>query len=323
MGNFSIINNIAALNAQNRLLSTNLGLRKTLNRLSSGLRINDAGDDAAGLAIADGLRADIRALGQAARNANDGVSLLQTADTALNEISLLLTRAVTLAEQAASGTSGTDNSDSKLALDDEFQDILSEIERISKSVQFNGLSLLSTAAADQGSSASISTAALRIQVGLDNSSASAITVNTISINVSGTARIVNGSVDSNFVGFTEGSIGTNGVGGKRISVQLGFSGADLKTASNAVNALGTLQVGISSIARARGKLGAGINRLNTTTTIIRALSSNLQSAESQIRDANIAQEIVNLTQYQILTQTGIAALAQANLAAQNVLSLLG
>jgi len=101
-----------------------------------------------------------------------------------------------------------------------------------------------------------------------------------------------------------------------------MSGASLTTASEAVTALSNLQSAITNVARTRGVLGSGINRLNTTTTIIRSLSTNLQSAESQIRDANIAQETVKLTQFQILTQTGISALAQANLAAQNVLTLL-
>ncbi len=302
MGNFSIVNNIAAINAQNKLVVTDLKLRNTLTRLSSGLRINSSGDDAAGLAIADGLRADVRALNQAARNANDGVSILQTADSALNEISLLLTRAVTLAEQAASGTSGQDGSDSKLALDDEFQDILREITRIAQSVEFNELNLLGGAS----TGASTGTPSISIQVGLDDSTAAKIVINTVSVNVSGTAT----------ASFTPGTTTT------RINLQLGFLNTDLTTADTAVVVLSRLQDAITNVARTRGVLGSGINRLNTTTNIIRSLATNLQGAESQIRDANIASEIVNLTQFQILTQTGIAALAQANLAAQNVLTLL-
>jgi flagellin len=302
MGNFSIVNNIAAINAQNRLVVTDLQLRNTLTRLSSGLRINSSGDDAAGLAIADGLRADVRALNQAARNANDGVSILQTADTALNEVSLLLTRAVSLAEQAASGTSGQDGSDSKQALDDEFQDILREITRIAQSVSFNELNLLGGAS----TGTSTGTPSISIQVGLDDSAAAKIVINTVSVNVAGTAT-------ASFAAGTATS---------RINLQLGFLNTDLTTADNAVVVLSKLQSAITNVARARGVLGSGINRLNTTTNIIRSLATNLQGAESQIRDANIASEIVNLTQFQILTQTGIAALAQANLAAQIVLTLL-
>jgi flagellin len=302
MGSFSIVNNIAATNAQNKLSVTNLKLNNTLNRLSSGLRINTAGDDAAGLAIADSLRADVRALNQAARNANDGVSILQTADSALNEISTMLTRAVSLAEQAASGTSGQDGSSSKQALDDEFQDILSEISRIAKSVTFNNLNLLGGAS----TGTSTGTPTLSIQVGLDNTAASKIEINTISINVSG-------SVAGSFAAGTATS---------RINLQFGMSGASLTTAADAVATLSKLQTAITNTARARGVLGSGMNRLTTTNTIITSLATNLQSAESQIRDANIAEEVVNLTQYQILTQTGIASLAQANVAAQNVLTLL-
>lgn len=308
MGAFSIVNNLSAISAQNRLTVTEGNLKRTLTRLSSGLRINSAADDAAGLAISNRLRSDVTALNQAARNANDGVSLLQTSDSALNETSLLLTRAVTLAEQAASGTSGKDNSDSKIALDDEFQSILTEIERIADSVEFNGLNLLG--GADNGSSTGNPT--LEIQVGLDSSSSSRITLNTISVSVKGAT----GHAATGFKGYTAGTSTS------RISLQLGFSGSDLKTSSNALSALKGLKTSIASVSRTRGVIGSGINRLNSATTIIRSLATNLQSAESQIRDANIAEEIVKLTQYQILTQTGISALAQANVSGQNVLALL-
>jgi flagellin len=317
MGSFSIVNNLSAIEAQNRLQVTDRNLKTTLTRLSSGLRINSSGDDAAGLAIADGLRADVRALNQGARNANDGVSLLQTADSALNEISLQLTRAVTLAEQAASGTSGDDNSQSKTALDDEFQSILTEIKRLAGSVEFNGINLLGDSATSTGSSTG--TQSVTIQVGLDDSTDSRITIQTISINVDGQQRTANanGSATSGFSGYTKGTEGTD-----RIALNLGFQNADLNTSSNALSALSTLQGAISDVSRTRAAVGASINRLQVSTTVINSLATNLQSAESQIRDANIAQEIVNLTQYQILTQTGISALAQANVSGQNVLALL-
>lgn len=303
MGAFSIVNNIAAIGAQNKLIKTDGALKQTLTRLSSGLRINSSGDDAAGLAIADGLRADVRALNQAARNANDGISILKTQDSALNEISLLLTRAVTLAEQAASGTSGADFSESKVALNDEFADILLEVNRIAGSIEFNGLNLLGGAAT--GDTTSVAT--LNIQVGLDATANSKIGVSTVSINVDGTSGGM----------YKPGVADTS-----RIVLNLGFSGASLKTADKALTALSGLNDAITNTARTRGDIGSGINRLNSTVNIIGSLSTNLQSAESQIRDANIASEIVALTQYQILTQTGISALSQANAAGQNVLSLL-
>jgi flagellin len=312
MGNFSIVNNISALNAQNRLIVTDLNLRQTLTRLSSGLRINSAGDDAAGLAIADGLRADVTALNQAARNANDGISLLQTADSTLNEISLMLTRAVTLAEQAASGTSGLDNSPSKIALDDEFQDILAEIERISRSISFNDLNLLG--GASTGTSTGVPT--LIMQVGIDAKPESRIEINTISINVFATVDAFANPLAGFVRGTSTSRIQLNYLMGT------GLNAPSMQTALGAVDVLGKLQTAITNTARVRGILGSGMNRLTTTTTIIRSLAMNLQTAESQIRDANIAAEVVNLTQFQILTQTGIAALAQANVAAQNVLNLL-
>lgn len=196
MGAFSIVNNLSAISAQNRLTVTEGNLKRTLTRLSSGLRINSAADDAAGLAISNRLRSDVTALNQAARNANDGVSLLQTQDSALNEMSILLTRGVTLAEQAASGTSGQDGSNSKIALDDEFQSILTEIERIADSVEFNGLNLLG--GAPDGSVTENPT--LEIQVGLDDSTSSRISLNTISVSVKGATS----HTENTFAGFTKG-----------------------------------------------------------------------------------------------------------------------
>jgi flagellin len=312
MGSFSIINNISALNAQNKLVGTETKLRQTLTRLSTGMRINSSGDDAAGLAIADGLRADVMALNQAARNANDGVSLLQTQDSALAEITNLLTRAVTLAEQAASGTSGADNSTSKVALNDEFQDILEEIRRMSQSIEFNGLNLLGGAT----TGTSTTNSSLNIQVGLDSRLVSRIPLNTVSINVDS----AQGAVVGGYGAYVPGNSAPGSEA--RIQLNLGFGGTSLITSAKALTVLATLQESITNTARTRGDIGSGINRLRSTVNIISNLSSNLQSAESQIRDANIAAEIVNLTQYQILTQTGMSALAQANSSAQNVLRLL-
>ena len=144
MAQFSVINNLGAVNALNRLRSSSSGLDQTLGRLSSGLRINSAADDASGLAIADGLRADVNALNQAVRNANDGISVVEVADSALAEISNVLQRAVTLAEQAASDTSGADSGTEKAALNSEYQEILREINRLSLTVEFNGRTLFGT-----------------------------------------------------------------------------------------------------------------------------------------------------------------------------------
>jgi flagellin len=277
MANFSVVTNVGAINAQNQLVRSNIGLGNTINRLSSGLRINGAKDDAAGLAIAEGLRADVAALNQAVRNANDGLGVINVADSALGEIGNLLQRAVTLAEQAASGTSGQDSSTSKQALNDEYNAILSEIDRISATVEFNGLTLLS------GTGTSID-----VQVGTSNTADDAITITTTGVSASG----------------------------------LTLTSDNLLTASDAQEELVAIQDAIDTINSNRGDLGASYNRLEHTVAVITVQAENLKAAESQIRDANVAEEIVSLTKFQVLSQTGLSALAQANVTSQSVLSLL-
>jgi len=288
---FSIINNLGAMNALMRLGRSNAGLNKTLERLSSGLRINNASDDASGLAIADGLRADIAALNQAVRNANDGVSVVQIADQVLGEISNLLQRAVSLAEQAASDTSGADNSAAKSALNSEYQTILQEINRLSLTVEFNDITLFGT-----------SGATFDVQVGASATSANnVITITTSALTATGTGT---------------GSLGLTG-SGSGISVTT----TALTTKAGAAAELDLIRAAIDDIASRRGDLGAVRNRLEGTISVVSVQTQNLAAAESQIRDADLAGEIVNLTKFQVLTQTGLAALAQANATAQSVLSL--
>lgn len=284
---FSVINNIAALNAQNRLTQTQQGLARTVNRLSSGLRINSAADDASGLAIADGLQADISALAQAARNANDGVSVVQVADGALSQMSSLLQRAVTLAEQAASDTSGAFGSTAKTALNSEYQEILREVNRISDTVAFNGRVIFGA-----------SGVSLSIQVGTGSTASDAITITTASLSAAGLALNATG---------TGQTVATSALNTDQATAQAEV--ALLKTA-------------IDTISSRRGTLGSALNRLTATAAVVATTSQNLQAAESQIRDANIAEEVVSLTKFQVLTQTGLASLAQANSASQSVLTLL-
>ncbi|RMG43578.1 MAG: flagellin FliC [Acidobacteria bacterium] len=278
MATFSVVHNIQSLVAQNHLTRTQRGLSQTLDRLSSGLRINGAKDDAAGLAIAETLRADVAALNQGVRNANDGIGVINVADAALQEIGNLVQRAVTLAQQAASETSGQDSSTSKAALNDEYNQILSEIDRIAATVEFNGLKLI------DGSGTSID-----IQIGTGSSANDRLTVTISGISAS----------------------------------TLGLTSDSLLTASDARLELVNLQSAVDTISSDRGTLGAAQNRLEATISVITTQAENLQAAESQIRDANIAAEVVNLTKFQVLNQTGLAALAQANASAQSVLALLG
>lgn len=284
---FSVINNIAALNAQNRLVQTEQGLARTVNRLSSGLRINSAADDASGLAIADGLKADISALAQAARNANDGISVVQVADGALSQISSLLQRAVTLAEQAASDTSGAFGATAKTALNSEYQEILREVNRISDSVAFNGRTIFGAAGLT-----------LSIQVGTGTAASDSITIATASLSATGLALNATGT-------------------GQTVTT------AALNTSQGVAQAeVGLLKTAIDTISSRRGTLGSSLNRLVATANVVATTAQNLQAAESQIRDANIAEEVVNLTKFQVLSQTGLASLAQANAASQSVLTLL-
>ncbi len=276
---FSILNNIAGINAQNQLNLNSVNLNRTLLRLSSGKRINSGADDAAGLGIADSLKASLRALDQAVRNANDGVSVAQIADGALQEIGNLLNRAVQLASESATGT--VDDT-GRTALNNELTAIKAEITRIAADTKYNGQELFSSTAGLKG--------VLSVFVG-DISSASTINVN--------------------FVAIEGGAIGG-----------VSYAGAAVDTATNATGALGILSDAIAAVASARANLGAGMNRLQSAAAVIMNQVQNTQAAESGIRDANIAEEIANMTKYQILNQSGIAALTQANATAQSVLTLL-
>jgi flagellin len=291
--NFSVINNIGALNALNRLNVSNFGLNKTLERLSSGLRINSASDDASGLAIADVLRADVAALNQAVRNANDGVSVVQVADSVLGEVSNLLQRSVSLAEQAASDTSGEDSGAEKTAINNEYQEILREINRLSSSVDFNGRVLFGSAGTTY-----------EIQVGASSdATVNSITLTTEALTATGSAN---------------GGLGLTSSGGSGTSVTTDA----LLTKADAETELDTIRSAIDELASRRGTLGAVRNRLENTINVVSVQAQNLTSAESQIRDADLATEIVTLSKFPVLNQPGLSALAQANASAQSVLALL-
>jgi len=285
MGSFSVLHNISGLNAQNQLNLNNVNLSRTLSRLSSGKRINSGADDAAGLQIADSLRGNVRALDQAVRNANDGISVSQIADGALNEISNLLTRAVTLAEESATETI---DATGRTSLNNEFTAIEAEIARIATQTNFNGVSLFTAAGVNGG---------LSVFVGDLTNTTSSISVTIATITADGAA----GTVSS-----------LNGAN---------LTGVDLSSQSGAASALGTLKTALTNVASARASIGAGINRLQSAVAVLQTQSQNTAAAESTIRDANMAEEVANLTKFQILSQSGIAALSQANSNAQSVLSL--
>ena len=279
---FSVVNNLASIDAQRNLYGTQMGLTKTLGRMASGYRIVEAGDDAAGLAIANKLKADVTALGQASRNANDGIALIQIADGALSKITDLLTRAVTLAEQSASDTVGETE---RGTINTEYRQILNEIDLVVSVANFKGESLFNSGSAVTKS----------IFVG-DTNFQSTITISIAGANGGGTA-----------------ALGLSSTGGS-------FSG--VATAASSRTTLTLLKTAIASVSKWRGALGAQQNRLVNSVGIIQIQAQNLQAAESTIRDANMAEEVVNMTKYQILMQSGMASLAQANATSQMVLSLL-
>jgi len=280
---FSVLNNFPSSKAQKDLYFTNIGLNNTLAKLSSGKRIVDASDDAAGLSIASSLKADSMALEQAVRNANDGIAIVQIADGALSKLNDLLLRAVTLAEQSASDTVGTDE---KETLNVEYREILNELNRVVSVANFKGENLFSATAAFTKS----------VFVG-DTQFSSFITIS---------------------IGGTSGA-GTYALG---LSNNARTSFSSIATSSGAITTLSLLQTAIASISRWRGSLGAQQNRLVNAVGIIQVQELNIKAAESTIMDANMAEEIVNMTKWQILMQSGISSLAQANASSQLVLQLL-
>jgi flagellin len=287
MGSFSILNNISGVNAQNQLNINNVNLSRTLLRLSSGKRINSGADDAAGLQIADSLRANTFALDQAVRNANDGIGVLQIGDGALQEISNLLTRSVTLAEEAATETI---DAEGRTALNSEFTQIEAEIARIATQTNFNGTGIF------DGTNG----ATLDIFVGDLSSTAG-----------TGSISVAISTITADQSAGTVSALGT-----------ADLTSIDLTTATSAAGALDEIKTALQQVGTMRASIGSGINRLQSAVSVLQNQSQNTQAAESNFRDANVAGEVANLTKYQILAQSGIAALAQANSNSQSVLSLL-
>ncbi len=283
MGSFSILNNIQGLNAQNQLNLNNVNLSRTLLRLSSGKRINSGADDAAGLQIADSLRANTRALDQAVRNANDAIGVAQIADSALQEISNLLIRAVTLAEESATETT---DSTGRASLNAEFAQIQGEIARIAQQTNFNGMKIFDSSGINGQLSVFVGDTTVVSSI--------AVSINTIT---------------------TSGSTVTS-LGGQTLTT------VDLTDQTVASTSLQAIKTALSSVSGQRAEVGSGINRLQAAVSVLQSQSQNTQAAESMIRDANVAEEVANLTKYQILAQSGIAALAQANQNSQIVLTLL-
>ena len=278
----SVLNNISSLVAENQLNSTQTNLQNTLTQLSSGSRINTGADDAAGLAIANGLQANVTALNQSVANANNGVGALQVADGALGQVTTLLNRAVTLATEASTGTVSAAQ---RGTIDDEYQQILAQVNSIGSNTTFNGTTIFAASGSTTTS------------IFLSDSSTAGTT--TIGVNVSAlstTALSLNGT---SLTG-TPGSTG----------------------ATDPEATLALINTAIATVAADRGTIGAGVNRLQAASNVANSEITNLTSAQNQITAADIPTVVANLSKFSILERTGISALAQANTAQQQVLNLL-
>ncbi len=399
-----VLNNISAIYAQNNLSSTQSSLQKTLQQLSSGSRINSGADDAAGLAVADGLHANSTALAQSTRNASDAVGLLQTADGALSQVTSLLDRAITLATQSGNGTLSSSQTSSA---NQEYQNILSQINTIGSTTNFNGSAVFSNAAksffvsdgtaagskvynqvvgalssasvgqtqtggvttptltvttTSTASVAAVSTIAttsasntfggiLSVQVGtgaavsLDftpgsslqfvadaiNSTSSSFHTAGIGATISGNNLVLTGTASAAGAGggnnitlspsntFAETATG-GGTGAGADFTATAYAALDTTAHSQAI--LYRLTNAVSDVAFQRGAIGAGINQISSAQSVTSNEQTNLTAAENNIRATDYGQAASDLSKYQVLSQTGISALAQANSVQQEVLKLL-
>ncbi|MBT6175812.1 MAG: flagellin FliC [Deltaproteobacteria bacterium] len=273
----SVVTNVTSLRAQSNLNKTTQAMAGHIEKLSSGLRINKAGDDAAGSAISSQLTAQEQGLKQASRNANDGVSLIQTAEGALNEMTGMVQRMRELAVQASN--EGTMDATERGYLDQEFQFLESELDRVVNVTEYNGQKLVD---------GSVSTG-VSFQVGMNNTGNDRISV----------------------------SIANSG------STSLGLNDELLTSSTGAQKAIAALDTALQTINTSRGTLGATQNRLEATMSNLSIMHENTASANSRIKDVDVAEESAAFTRSQILSQAGTSMLAQANSLPQSALSLIG
>ena len=270
--------NVAALNTLRTLARTETALTRSIGRLSSGFRINRAADDAAGLAIANQMKADLGAMRQAARNAEQANSLMQVAEGGATGIQDILVRLKELASQAASDNVDTSG---RARIDIEFQEMIDEITRIADSTEFSGTALLD---------------------------GSAVTLDFI---VGASSTIANDTISITSFDLTTATLGVTG-----------GAFTDVTSKANAQGMLALIDTAITTVSDVFAELGANQNRLDIALNQARITIENTQAAESIIRDTDMAAEVAEMTKYQILSQAGTSVLAQANVQAQSVLSLL-
>jgi len=281
----SILTNISAMNTQQNLLKSSNAVATSMSRLSSGLRINSAADDAAGYAISQGLTSQVNGLNQASSNTSDAISMVQTASSSLNNIQSMLQRVYELGVQYNNGSnSSTDKTD----IQSEVNQLTQEIDRQKTSSNFNNLNLLDGTAGGSGT--------VTFQVGANAGDTLTATFSSV-----------------------EGNSGLGGLGFNWANATSGGTVIDLSSAS----ALTSLTSAINNISSLASTLGAVQNRLQYTSDSISSTEQNLSASNSQIKDVNMAQEMTKMTQEQILEQAGTSMLAQANSQPQLILKLLG
>lgn len=302
-----INHNIAALNTHRQLTGNTGNTAKSLEKLSSGLRVNRAGDDAAGLAISEKMRSQIRGLDQASRNAQDGISFIQTAEGALNETHSILQRMRELAVQSATDTNDTAD---RLEIQKEVNQLLEEVNRIAETTQFNGMAMLN-------GDYSAGTQTMTFHIGANASQTATLNINKMDMTELGKIS------DSSKSALQSIGTGTITLGGVATNVgDAATSTSNLTTREKANLAIGVIDDAIKDVSSERAKLGAMQNRLEHTINNLGTTSENLSASESRIRDVDMAKEMMEFTKNNILSQASQAMLAQANMQPQSVLQLL-
>ena len=283
-----INHNMSAIFANRQLGITGLGLNKDMEKLSSGERINRAGDDASGLAVSEKMRSQVRGLNRAAQNANNGISFIQTTEGFLQETTDIMQR---IRELAVQSSNGIYSSEDRMQIQVEISALVSEVDRIASSAQFNGMNML-TGRFARPMGENVVTASMWFHIGS---------------NMDQRTQVFIGTMSAVALGVRE--IGTD----DKIS---------LSTPEEANRAIGVIDEALKKINKQRADLGAYQNRLELTVKGLNIAAENLQASESRIRDTDMASQMVEFTKNSILQQAGTAMLAQANSQSQNVLSLL-
>jgi len=343
-----INHNIAALNTYRQLTGNTNSTSKSLEKLSSGLRINRAGDDAAGLAISEKMRSQIRGLDTASRNANDGISLIQTAEGALNETHSILQRMKELAVQAANDTNTTED---RAEIQKEIDQLTAEITRIADQTEFNTKKLLDGTMASKVNYGTLDPDDVTVvvapgtppaegtyTVAIDTDGVVSVTASDSSVvtslfevsfddsldlssGVSGTITVDNKQTSIFHIGANKGQNTSLSIN-KMDAESLGVNALNLTSQKTADEAITTIDNAISKVSSQRAALGAMQNRLEHTINNLGTAAENLTAAESRIRDVDMAKEMMEFTKNNILSQASQAMLAQANMQPQSVLQLL-